>query len=86
MDIREYFDGLKLCLIIEPIVESVEISKYNFHWQDAAGNLIRRWGNAPHHPELDNYPHHVHTKDTVSTSSEIGIRTVLSVVKSGLNQ
>jgi len=65
--------------------ETVEISKYNFHWQDATGNLIRRWDNAPHHPELDNYPHHVHAKDTVSASSEIGIRTVLSVVKSILN-
>ena len=124
LDIREYFDGLKLCLIIDPIVESVEIinekigeregylrvtikfpddsvmhcfeyvifdetveiSKYSFHWQDAAGNLIRRWDNAPHHPELDRYQHHVHTKDIVSASSEIGIRTVLITVKSILSQ
>ncbi len=79
-------DSVMHCFEYVLFDETVEISKYNFHWQDATGNLIRRWENAPHHPELDNYPHHVHAKDTVSASSEIGIRTVLSVVKSILNQ
>jgi hypothetical protein len=26
--------------------------KYSFHWQDAQGNLRRRWDNAPHHLHL----------------------------------
>ena len=65
---------------------SIEISKYSFHWQDMAGNLICRWDNAPHHPELDNFPHHIHTKDKVSASSETDLRKVLSEAKAVLKQ
>ena len=124
MSIRRYFDELKLYLVINPIVRSVDIiseeiggkegylrviiglpddsvihcfeyvlfdesigiSKYSFHWQDVAGNLICRWDNAPHHPELDNFPYHVHTKDKVSASSEMNLRTILSEAKAVLKQ
>jgi len=61
---------VKICLNNNEILEffnyvtevdgNVQLSKYSFHWQDAQGNLKRRWDNAPHHPELSNYPHHVH--------------------------
>jgi len=40
--------------------EKVRVIRYNFHWQDAQGQLIKRWDNAKHHPELETYPHHVH--------------------------
>ena len=65
---------------------SIGISKYSFHWHDVSGNLICRWDNAPHHPELDNFPHHVHTKDKVSASSEMDLRKVLSEVKAAIEQ
>ncbi|RJS73950.1 hypothetical protein CW696_00340 [ANME-2 cluster archaeon] len=65
---------------------SIEISKYSFHWQDMAGNLICRWDNAPHHPELDNFPHHIHTKGKVGASSETNLRKVLSEAKAVLKQ
>ncbi|MBI2502944.1 MAG: hypothetical protein HYW07_06885 [Candidatus Latescibacteria bacterium] len=46
--------------------------KYSFHWQDAQGQLIRRWDNAPHFPDLLNTPHHVHEADgTVSELAHI---------------
>ncbi len=32
----------------------IQLSKYRFHWQDAQGNLKKRWDNAPHHLELPN--------------------------------
>jgi len=65
---------------------SIEISKYSFHRQDMAGNLICRWDNAPHHPELDNFPHHIHTKGKVGASSETNLRKVLSEAKAVLKQ
>jgi hypothetical protein len=124
LSIRRYFDELKLYLVINSIVKSVEviseeiggkegylrviiglpddsvihcfeyvlfdgsigISKYSFHWQDVAGNLICRWDNAPHHPELDNFPHHVHTTNKVSASSEMNLSTILSEAKAVLEQ
>lgn len=41
----------------------ISLLKYSFHWQDANGNLKRRWDNAPHYSNLPNSPHHVHYED-----------------------
>lgn len=50
----------------------IQTFKYSFHWQDAQGQLIRRWDNAPHYPDLPNAPHHVHKADgTVSGMAPI---------------
>ncbi|MEA3359588.1 MAG: DUF6516 family protein [Thermodesulfobacteriota bacterium] len=40
----------------------------SFHWQDRVDNLIKRWDNAPHFPDLKGFPHHVHIgkNDTVA--------------------
>ena len=38
----------------------LEVTKYSFHWQDADGQLRKRWDNAAHHPEVPTRPHHVH--------------------------
>ena len=65
---------------------SIGISKYSFHWQDVTGNLICRWDNSPHHPELDNFPYHVHTKDSASVSSKMSLIKVLNEVKALLKQ
>ena len=41
----------------------IDLRKYSFHWQDADGELIRRWDNVKHHMDLPNAPHHLHIKD-----------------------
>lgn len=38
----------------------VVTGKYSFHWQRVDGTLLKRWDNAPHHPELSSFPHHIH--------------------------
>jgi hypothetical protein len=40
--------------------QEVCVQKYSFHWQAMDGCLVKRWDNAAHHPEVLNYPHHVH--------------------------
>ncbi len=37
---------------------------YSCHWSDAAGSLIRRWDNTPHHRDLPDFPHHIHAGST----------------------
>ncbi|MCE2434184.1 MAG: hypothetical protein J4F29_14890 [Candidatus Latescibacteria bacterium] len=39
---------------------SLEVTKYRHHWQASTGKLIKRWDNAPHHPEIDTFPDHLH--------------------------
>ena len=41
----------------------MDLRKYSFHWQDADGELIRRWDNVKHHMDLPNAPHHLHPKE-----------------------
>jgi hypothetical protein len=33
---------------------------YRFHWQDKNGGIIARWDDAPHHPEIETFPYHIH--------------------------
>jgi len=43
--------------------DAIAVEKYSFHWQNAEGKMIRRWDNAPHHPEISSFPHHLHDAD-----------------------
>jgi len=41
----------------------LQIHRYSFYCIDNENNLIFRWDNAPHHPNLKNFPHHIHLSD-----------------------
>ncbi len=43
------------------VKDSVEVYKYSYHYQDRKGILIFRFDMAPHHPEVETFPHHKHT-------------------------
>ena len=60
----------------------VEVTKYSFHWQDTAGQLLRRWDNVAHHPELATHPHHVHdgAEDNVQPHGPIRVEEVLAFI------
>ena len=38
----------------------VHLQDYSLHWQHSDGALVQRWDTAPHHPELANFPSHIH--------------------------
>src|SRR5215510_8570690 len=38
----------------------VHLQDYSLHWQHSDGVLVQRWDTAPHHPELANFPSHIH--------------------------
>jgi len=60
----------------------VQVAKYSFHWQDAAGQLLKRWDNAAHHPELSTNPDHVHdgAEDNVRPHEPINAEEVLTLL------
>lgn len=64
-------DLIEIYEYVQILHNQVVLTRYSFHWQDAAGNLIRRWDNAPHHVYLGGTSHHLHNADgTVSDVSE----------------
>ncbi|OIP37016.1 hypothetical protein AUJ95_08845 [Candidatus Desantisbacteria bacterium CG2_30_40_21] len=56
---------------------------YSYYWLDEDYNQIIGWDNAPHHQELDNYPHHKHIKikKMVIPSYEVKLEDTLSFLK-----
>lgn len=57
---ESFIEAFEYFIIIENEIRTV---KYSFHWQDKSGKLIKRWDNAPHHPEIETFPHHLHLND-----------------------
>ena len=51
---------------------------YRYHLQDGKNNLIFRYDNTPHFPELSSYPHHKHLPDKVHVSEEPDILDVIN--------
>jgi hypothetical protein len=47
-------------IITEPVLNRV---KYRYHLQTANGQLICRWDNVPHHPNIATFPYHRHDND-----------------------
>lgn len=37
--------------------------KYAYQWMENDGTLRRRWDNAPHWPDVETDPHHMHLPD-----------------------
>jgi hypothetical protein len=42
------------------VKETTSVYKYSYHYQDKNKNLIFRYDMAPHHKELEGFPHHKH--------------------------
>ena len=55
-------------------------SKYSYHWQAKTGELLLRWDNAPHHPQISTHPDHKHVGAEVLPSNRISIEDVLSTI------
>ena len=54
---------------------------YSYHWQRPNGEIIRRWDNAPHHPYLETYPHHIHIEGSVLSSRINSIQDVIKAIE-----
>lgn len=70
------------CLFVRDYIFEGERRKYSFHWQDPWGNLLIRWDNAPHWPQIDTYPHHKHlgAVDRVEPSEQTELKEVLEEI------
>ncbi len=57
--------------------------KYSFHWQNIKEELISRWDNAPHFPEISSYPHHQHfqSETNVIASSAMNLIDILKIIQ-----
>lgn len=59
---------------------------YRYHWTDAQQRLRRRWDNAPHHPDVPGFPHHVHegSEDRVQEGRPFNLLELLARLEADL--
>jgi len=73
-------------LFIKEYVFENKERKYAYHWADASGNLISRWDNANHWPDISTSPHHKHTGNQVLESTETSVADVLNRISEQIEQ
>lgn len=69
------------------VKETVEVYKYSYHYQDRNGDLIFRYDTAPHHREIETFPHHKHIhSNKVVEASAPGLAQVLDEIDDLIGQ
>jgi Family of unknown function (DUF6516) len=75
---------LELALYANESGQGTVIDKYRFQYMSEGEQLIFRYDNAPHHPELASFPHHKHTPDKVILSSMPSIKDLLNEISAAI--
>lgn len=72
-------DGYMLELNEAVVVEEGQLTHlgYRYHFQDNQNNLVFRYDNTPHFPELEGFPHHKHLPNRVFGAGEPSILKVI---------
>ena len=50
---------------------------YRYHFQDSQNNIVFRYDNTPHFPDLESFPHHKHLCNDVVSSDEPSVIRVI---------
>jgi len=69
-------DLIELTERVEVQAKEVVVTKYRHHWQNREGIPIKRWDNAPHHPQVASFPHHLHDGSEDHTERQGCIRII----------
>ena len=59
---------------------TVSIDKYRLHYMNSAGQMLFRYDNAPHHPEIGTHPHHKHMPEKIIPSSMPSLQDILNEI------
>ncbi len=76
--LRFYFKYLlsisEALVVVDDQITAID---YRYHFQDGQNNLIFRYDNTPHFPNLLSFPHHKHLADQVISCNQPSIVTVI---------
>jgi len=55
--------------------------KYRYHFQTSENEFVARWDNAPHHPDVETHPDHLHlARGSVQPSPGMDIKQLLDAI------
>jgi hypothetical protein len=53
----------------------------SYYWLRSDDTVIIGWDNAPHHEEIETFPHHKHIADRIEDSQETDLKSVLLYIR-----
>jgi hypothetical protein len=59
---------------------------YRYHYQDSSADLVFRYDNAPHHPEVPTHPEHKHVGHLVLATTHPSIEQVVQEIQAVRNR
>lgn len=80
-------DFLEAAEYFERVPEGVRTVDYRHQWMDSTKKELRcRWDSTPDHPELPNFPHHVHrgSEESAIASQALSICQVLDLIANAI--
>lgn len=62
--------------------EGGTLKRYSYYWLTSTNDLKIGWDNAPHHTQLETFPHHKHVgqQENLQPSEEICLEEVMQVI------
>ena len=59
------------------------LKRYNYYWLNSANELKVGWDNAPHHTQMESFPHHKHVgqRRNLQPSRETSLEEVMRVIQ-----
>jgi hypothetical protein len=63
------------------------LKRYSYYWLNSANELKVGWDNAPHHTQLENFPHHKHIdqQNNLQPSRETSLEEVMRIIQKKIN-
>ena len=71
----KYLLSISEALVV--VDDQITAIDYRYHFQDGRNNLIFRYDNTPHSPDLSSSPHHKHFADRVVSCNQPNIAMVI---------
>lgn len=74
--------SLEISIFATKFRNALVIAKYRLHYMNSNKEMIFRYDNASHHPEVSSFPHHKHIQNKVVDASMPSIKNVLNEISS----
>ncbi|WP_055073853.1 toxin TumE [Pseudanabaena sp. 'Roaring Creek'] len=71
----QYLLSISEALVV--VGDQITAIDYRYHFQDGQNNLVFRYDNTPHFPNLSSFPHHKHLIDRVIACAQPNIAMII---------
>jgi hypothetical protein len=71
---------LEISLFVKETPKAIFFDKYRFHYMNNRGDMLFRYDNAPHYPELSSFPNHKHIGNRTTPAAPPDLQTILNEI------